>query len=66
MNELGKNITEIAMAIVGVAILAVLVMQGNNTVGVISSAGNAFSGALATAMTGHYSGGGNVMPMSGN
>jgi len=46
-----EKITTIAIAIVGVAILAALVSRRANTVGVIDSAGNAFSKSLATALS---------------
>jgi len=39
------------MAIVGVAIIAVLVSRNANTTGVIQASGNAFSGSLATALS---------------
>jgi hypothetical protein len=55
-----QPIVTIAVAIVGVAILAVLVSKKANTAGVITAAGTAFSGALnaATApVTGGNSGG---------
>lgn len=47
-NVTGSIVT-IATAIVGVAILAVLVSKNANTSGVITAAGNAFSGALGVA-----------------
>jgi hypothetical protein len=49
MSELTHSFTAIALAIVGVAILAVLVSKNANTSGVLSSAGNAFGSALAAA-----------------
>lgn len=52
MNEIMKDITGVAMAIVGVAILYTLVNKGNQTDVVIKEAGNAFSGALTAAMGG--------------
>jgi succinate dehydrogenase hydrophobic anchor subunit len=52
MNEIMKDITGVVMAVVGVAILAVLVSKNNNTSGVISSAAQGFTGILATAMGG--------------
>jgi Flp pilus assembly pilin Flp len=54
-----KLITEtfgLLAAIVGVAILAVIVSRNANTTGVLKAAGDAFSGALAAA-TGPVSGG---------
>ncbi|MGC8541036.1 MAG: hypothetical protein ACP5QA_10455 [Phycisphaerae bacterium] len=52
MNETMKDITAVAMAIIGVAIVAVLVSQRNNTVGVLGAASGGFSHVLATAMGG--------------
>ncbi len=51
MNGAMEKITTIAVAIVGVATLAVLVSKRANTAGVIKSAGGAFSQALATAVS---------------
>jgi len=56
MNSTISAIVQIATAIVGVAILAVLVSRQSNTSGVIKSAGDAFSGALTAA----------VSPIAGN
>lgn len=62
MNNITESIVTVATAIVGVAILAVLVSRNSNTSGVIASAGKAFSGALGTAVSpvtgGGYVGGG--------
>lgn len=49
MSDLTNATVSIALAIVGVAFLAVLVSRNANTSGVISSAGTAFSNALAAA-----------------
>jgi len=49
MSELTHATVSIALAIVGVAILAVLVSKNAMTSQVIGSAGSAFSGALAAA-----------------
>lgn len=46
-----EKIVTIAVAITGVATLAVLVSRNANTAGVISSAGKAFSQALGTAVS---------------
>lgn len=51
MNSLAEKAATIAVAIVGVATLAVLVSRGARTPEVIKAAGNAFSGALATAVS---------------
>lgn len=55
MNELWSGVVTIASAIVGVAILAVIVSKNSNTSGVISSAGQALStdiGAAVSPVTG--------------
>ena len=52
MNEMFKDMTSVAMAIVGVAILTVLVAQRNNTSQVIKAASGGFSAVLGTAMGG--------------
>lgn len=49
MNDMVSAVVTIATAIVGVAILAVLVSQNAQTATVIGSAGQAFGGALAAA-----------------
>ncbi len=49
MDEALKGVITILTAIIGVAILAVLVSRNANTQGVISSAGSAFSNALSVA-----------------
>lgn len=48
-SDIMGSVVTIATAIVGVAILATLVSRNANTAGVISAAGNAFSGALGVA-----------------
>lgn len=57
MDGAMEKIVTIAVAIIGVATLAVLVSRNSNTSGVISSAGNAFAQAL-NAATRPVSGGG--------
>jgi hypothetical protein len=49
MNNITETIVTIATAIVGVAILAVLVSRNANTSAVIQAAGSAFSNALGVA-----------------
>lgn len=49
MNNVAGDITTIALAIVGVATLAVLVSRNSNTTGVINSGSSAFNTGLATA-----------------
>lgn len=61
MNDLVKDVTGIAMAIVGVAILFTLVNPRNNTVNVVGAVSGGFSNALATAMGGGAAGGGTVL-----
>ncbi len=56
-DEFLTALVTVATAIVGVAILAVLVSKNANTAGVLTSAGNAFSTALGAA-TGPVSGSG--------
>ncbi|RWZ84879.1 MAG: hypothetical protein EO766_16975 [Hydrotalea sp. AMD] len=50
MDGIGKDITGIALAIISLATLAVLVRQGNNTVGVIQAGTSGFANVLGTAM----------------
>jgi acid phosphatase family membrane protein YuiD len=64
-DSLITAVVSILMAIVGVAIIAVLVSKNANTTGVISAGGSAFSGALGTALSpvtgggfGSFTGGG--------
>jgi hypothetical protein len=49
MNQLTESVLTIATAIIGVAILAVLVSRRSNTAGVIQAAASGFGNALATA-----------------
>lgn len=49
MNQLTETVATIATAIIGVAILAVLVSRRSNTAGVLTSAGGAFANALSAA-----------------
>ena len=50
MNDIVRDVTGIAMAIVGVAILYTLVNPQNKTAQVIGAAAQGFSTALGTAM----------------
>lgn len=50
MNDIMKDITGIAMAIVGVAILYTLVNPQNKTAQVISAATGGFGSAISAAM----------------
>lgn len=58
MNSTMEKVTTIAVAIVGVATLAVLVSRGARTPEVIREAGRAFSGALGVAVSPVTGGGG--------
>lgn len=49
MDEALKDITSVALAIVGLGVLAVLVSRNANTSGVINSASSAYNTGLATA-----------------
>lgn len=51
MDQLWTSLVSIATAIVGVAIIAVIVSRNADTANVITSAGNAFSGALGVAVS---------------
>jgi len=51
MNSAGEQIVTIAVAIVGVAILAVLVSKQSNTANVITAAGSSFSNAISAAVS---------------
>jgi hypothetical protein len=51
MNGATETIVTIATALVGLAILAVLVSRNSNTSGVITAAGNAFTSALNVAVS---------------
>jgi hypothetical protein len=50
-EQLVTSVVTVLTAIIGVAIIAVLVSKNANTTGVISSAGSAFQGALGTALS---------------
>lgn len=58
MDKLIESVVTIALAIVGVATLAVLVSKNANTAGVIGASGNAFSTSLETAELPVLTGGG--------
>lgn len=49
-DSIVTSIVTVLMAIIGVAIIAVLVSKNANTSGVLSAGGNAFSGVLGTAL----------------
>ena len=50
-DQLITSVTSVLMAIVGVAIIAVLVSKNANTTGVIQAGSQGFSGALGTALS---------------
>ena len=51
MNSLTEALVTIAVAITGVAILAVIVSKKSNTAAVIQAAGSAFGNSLAVAVS---------------
>lgn len=51
MNEMWSGIITVATAIVGIAILAVIVSKQANTVGVISSAAQGFAADIEAAVS---------------
>lgn len=60
MNEIMRDLTSVGMAIIGVAIIAVLVSQRNQTTQVIGAATGGFANVLSVAM-----GGGSAATMGG-
>jgi uncharacterized membrane protein YbjE (DUF340 family) len=72
-DQLITSVVTVLTAIVGVAIIAVLVSRNADTANVIGAGGRAFSGALGTALspvTGgsgfNFAGGGYGSPFAGN
>lgn len=51
MNNITESIVTIAVAIIGLATLAVIVSKNANTTGVIGAGGQAFNNALAVAIS---------------
>jgi hypothetical protein len=51
MGKLGEQIAVIALAIIGVATLAVILSKNSNTTNVITASAQGFSRALATALS---------------
>jgi hypothetical protein len=51
MNQITGSVVTILLAIIGVAILAVLVSKQSNTTGVIQAGATGFSTALGTAIS---------------
>lgn len=66
MDQLWTSLVSIATAIVGVAILAVIVSKNSNTSGVISAAGNAFAQDLGVAVSPITGGGSSITGLTGN
>lgn len=64
MNKITEAVVTILTAIIGVAILAVLVSRRSNTAGVMTAGGNAFASMLGAA-TGPVTGGGGMTSMPG-
>jgi succinate dehydrogenase hydrophobic anchor subunit len=52
MNDIMKDVTGVLMAVVGVAIIAVLVSQKNQTTQVLGAASSGFANILGVAMGG--------------
>lgn len=50
MNEVLRDITTVALAIVAVAVVATLVSRNSNTAGVINAGSSAFNSGLGTAL----------------
>lgn len=65
MGHVGEQITAILTAIVGVAIVAVIVSRQSNTANVISSAAAGFSTALGVAVSPITGGGSQFGPLTG-
>jgi hypothetical protein len=51
MNQLTETAASIALAIVGLAILAIIISKKSNAAGVIASLGASFSNALGVAVS---------------
>lgn len=51
MGRMGEQVTVVLLAIVGVAVLAVLVSKNANTSGVIAAVGSGFGNALSAAIS---------------
>lgn len=71
-DSLITSVVTVLTAIVGVAIIATLVSKNANTAGVVTAGGQAFSGALSTALSpvvggsgfGSFTGGGAPLSLS--
>ncbi len=65
MSQLINGVVVILTAIIGVALLSVLVSKQSNTAGVLAAGQAAFSGALGTAMNTTGSGGNSAITFPG-
>jgi hypothetical protein len=52
MDNVSSNIAKVLTAVIGVALVTTLVMNGHQTASVLGAAGTAFNNALGTAITG--------------
>ena len=57
-DHIVTSLVTVLMALIGVAIIAVLVSKQANTTGVLNAGGSAFSGVLGTALSPVVNGGG--------
>lgn len=51
MSNIGDKVTVVVMAIIGLAVLAVILSKNANTSNVISAAGSGFNSLLAAAIS---------------
>lgn len=51
MNQVWGGVITVLMAIIGVAVLGVILSKQSNTTSVLSAGSSAFSGALGTALS---------------
>jgi hypothetical protein len=65
MSHFGDQIVAILTAIIGVAIVAVIVSNKSNTPNVISAAASAFSNAIGTAVSPITGGSTTIAPLTG-
>lgn len=66
MDNIAVSITAIATALIGVAIVAVIVSKNAQTPQVIQSAGSAFSAVIGAAVAPVSSGGSSMQPFTGS
>lgn len=66
MTEFWNSVVTIAIAIIGIAGLAVIVSKNANTSGVLTAGGQAASGFLSTALSPVTGGSGSGLPNLGN